>query len=82
MQESYNDGNLEMVWKVKWRSECEYEIICQKVLVSTVPIKPGDRIVAAIIKTEGDCFTTSFLVYNEFYPEGFAGTGEMCIKKD
>ena len=82
-QESYDNGKLEMLWKVKWLSECEYELTCEQVFEDPYPIKKGDRIVATIVKTEDDCFTTSIMFYNEANPEGQAiPSGEMCIKKD
>ena len=83
IQESYNDGKLEMVWKVKWLSECQYEMTCIQVVPDPYPIKVGDRIVATIIKTEGDCFTTSLMFYYAEKPEGvMIPPAEMCIKKD
>ena len=83
-QESYNNGKLEMLWSVKWLNECEYEMTCKQILVDgPYPIKKGDRIVATIIKTEGDCFTTSLVFYNSENPGGQTiPAGEMCIKKD
>jgi hypothetical protein len=84
IQESYNNGQLEMMWSVKWLSECEYELTCTKVLVDhPYPIKKGDRIVATIVKTEGDCFTTTLVVYNAENPQGQAVPGgDMCIRRE
>jgi hypothetical protein len=83
IQESYNNGKLEMIWKVRWLTECEYEIICDKVLIESIPIRKGDRIVAKIVKTEGNCFTSELKFYNSENPEGLSfPAGELCIKKD
>jgi hypothetical protein len=83
IQESYNNGKLEMVWKIKWLSDCEYEMTCIKILVDPYPIKVGDRIIAKIIKTDGDCVTVSSTMYNASNPQGFsAPDGHMCLKKD
>lgn len=83
IQKSYNNDKLEMVWKVKWLNECEYELTCKRVLVHPYPIKKGDRIVATIVKTEEDCFTTTLLFYNQANPNGEKiPSGPMCIKKE
>lgn len=81
-QLSYNHGNLEMIWKVKWLNECEYELTCMKVLVKPYPIFKGDKIHATIIQTEGDCFTTKIIFYNKEYPKGQTfPQAQMCIAK-
>lgn len=83
IQESYNNGKLEMVWKVKWLNECEYELTCQQVLVDPYPIKKNDKIVATIVQTEGDFFTTTIIFYNEDNPNGQPiPSGPMCVKKE
>jgi hypothetical protein len=83
IQESYNNGKLEMVWKVKWINECEYELTCQQVLVEPYSIKKNDKIVAKIVNTEEDCFTTTIIIYNEVNPNGQPiPSGQMCVKKE
>jgi hypothetical protein len=82
VQESYNNGNLEMIWKVKWLSSCEYEMTCQKVLVNNIPVKKGDKIVTTIIATEGDCYTYTSILYNADYPKGFkTPASQLCLQK-
>ncbi len=82
-QNGYSNGVLQMIWKIKWLNDCKYQMTCERVLNDTLPIKKGDRIVATIIKTTGDCFTMSIMFYNSDYPEGMTiPDGEMCIKKD
>lgn len=81
IQESYNNGKLEAVWKVKWLNECEYELICEKVLTDNVPFKIGDRMAVTILETDSNCYTFSLIVYNELYPKGFKiPNGKMCRK--
>jgi hypothetical protein len=83
VQESYNKGELEMIWKVKWINECKYELKCERVLLEPYLIKKGDRIVATITNTDEDCFTISLIFYNESNPQGKTiPGGDMCIKKD
>lgn len=83
IQESYNNGKLEMIWKVSWLSECEYEITCNKVLNDSIPIKKGDRIVAKIIETEKECFTYTLKFYNSDNPQGVQyPSSVLCLKKD
>jgi hypothetical protein len=83
IQKSYNDGRLEMLWKVNWITECTYELVCQKMLVNTYTIRPGDRFIANIIATDDSCFTTSLIFYSKESPEGekIPG-GPLCIKKN
>lgn len=81
-QESFNHGKLEMLWKIKWLSECQYEMTCEKMLVVNSPIEVGDRILATIIKTEGECYTASSTYYNKANPRGIINPeGKMCIVK-
>lgn len=81
-QESYRNGKLEMIWTVKWLTECQYEMICEKIFVDPCPIKKGDRIVATIVKTEGDCFTATLMIYNDNFPKGMSiPGGPMCFEK-
>jgi hypothetical protein len=83
IQESYNDGRLEMLWKVNWLSECKYEMVCLKIFVDTYEIDVGDRIVAEIIETDESCFNTSLTVYPKGQTEGvIIPGGPMCIKKE
>ena len=82
IQESYTNGKLEMVWKVKWIDDCKYEMICDKILADNLPIKKGDRIVATIINTDENCYSASLIFYTAEYPEGekLPG-GTLCTKK-
>jgi hypothetical protein len=83
IQKSYNEGRLEMIWKVKWLSNCKFEMICEKILVDNNSIKRGDRIVANIIATDASCFTSELVFYSKEIPEGekLPG-GPLCIKKN
>lgn len=82
IQESYNNGKLEMQWKITWINDCTYEMVCQKVFNPSIPIKIGDRIVTTIIETDAKCYKFTYVVYNEFYPNGFVSPepGKMCRK--
>ncbi|MDP2176338.1 MAG: hypothetical protein Q8K70_10565 [Bacteroidota bacterium] len=83
IQKSYTNGKLTMIWKVKWISDCQYKMVCKKVLVKPFSIKKGDQIIATIISTDGNCYTTSVIYFNKENPKGidYPNT-EMCIKKD
>lgn len=82
VQESYNNGKLEMLWSVKWINDCTYEMVCQKVFSENIPIKVGDRIVTTILETDSKCYKFSYIVYNAYYPNGFVSpeNGNMCKK--
>jgi hypothetical protein len=82
VQESYNNGILEMLWKVKWLSECQYQLTCEKLFVNKYPIKVGDKIIATIISTDENCFTTQSIYYNAENPKGLKiPESTMCLEK-
>lgn len=81
VQKSFSDNKLEMIWDVKWIDDCEYELICKKMLVDYYPTKIGDRIHVTIVATNGDCFTSDLIVYNEKSPEGFTITDAVMCRK-
>lgn len=79
-QKSFTDGKLQAIWKVVWISECEYELICKKVIDKSMPFKKGDRIVATIIETEEHCYTTSNVLYNDQNPRGISvSNSTLCF---
>lgn len=83
IQKSYSNGKLTMIWKVKWISDCQYKMVCKKVLVKPYSIKKGDKIIATIISTDGSCYTTSIIYFNKQNPKGIDyPNAEMCVKKD
>src|SRR6187431_293424 len=47
VQETYTNGELEMVWDLKWIGECEYEVICRKKFGDS-QVEVGDKIVVTI----------------------------------
>ena len=69
VQESYNNGVLQMVWDLKWLSECEYEVVCIKKFGET-PIALGDRIVVTITSIDKECYTCKRTFYTKDFPEG------------
>lgn len=82
VQESYNDGKLEMLWEVKWISECQYQLTCVKLFSDNYPIHIGDKILATIISTDENCFTAETIYYNAQNPKGTAmPTLPMCLVK-
>ena len=83
VQESYNNGKLEMKWKVKWISDCQYELTCIKMLVDSYPIAVGDRILSTIVSTDQDCFTHESVFFNKQNPDGVVmPAAAMCLAKD
>jgi hypothetical protein len=68
-QESYEKGVLQLVWSVKWLSDCEYEVVCTKKLAES-HMEVGDRIVMTIVSIDDDCFTLRRTFYCKNIPEG------------
>ncbi|WP_264566026.1 hypothetical protein [Flavobacterium sp. N3904] len=82
VQESYNNGVLQMVWDLKWLSECEYEVVCIKKLGET-QIALGDRIVVTIISIDNECYTCKRVFYSKDFPEGDVDPkSTFCFKKN
>ncbi len=83
IQKSYSDGQLQMIWKVKWLTDCKYEMTLDSILVENGINKKGDRIVATIYSTDENCYTASIVFYCEEIPEGeeLPG-GPLCISKE
>ena len=82
IQESYNKDKLEMIWKVIWVNDCEYDLVCEKILVKGYPIKFGDRINVKITETIGECYKSSLTVFNGDNPNGFKVPSGILCKKE
>jgi hypothetical protein len=82
LQENYNNGELKIVWDLKWITECEYELICIKVFGENV-IQPGDKIIATITSIDNKCYTCKRTFYSKDFPNGDVDPGStFCIKND
>jgi hypothetical protein len=82
VQESYNNGVLQMVWDLKWLSECEYEVVCIKKFGET-PIALGDRIVVTITSIDKECYTCKRTFYTKDFPQGNVNPSSIfCFKKE
>jgi hypothetical protein len=82
VQENYNNGVLQMVWDLKWISECEYEITSIKKFVED-PIDVGDKIVVTITSIDNDCYTYKRVFYSKDFPEGDVNPSRTtCFKKE
>lgn len=80
-QESYDNGVLQLVWSVKWNSDCEYEITCVKKLGESQMVL-GDRIVMTIVSIDDECFTVKRTFYSKNFPEGDVDPGTTyCLAK-
>lgn len=80
-QESFDNGVLQMVWSLKWLSDCEYEVTCVKKLAES-PIEVGDKIVMTIISIDGDCFTMKRTFHAKNFPDGDVDPeNTYCISK-
>jgi hypothetical protein len=81
-QESYNKGVLQLVWSLKWITECEYEVTCAKKLGDS-PIEIGDRMVMTIMSVDGDCITFKRVFYSKTTPpEGDVDPNStFCLSK-
>lgn len=83
VQESYNNGKLEMIWKVRWITDCQYELTCIKLFTDEYPIKIGDRILTIILSTDETCYTSASKYFTEKNPEGIAmPAAPLCLVKD
>lgn len=80
-QESYDNGALQLVWSVKWNSDCEYEVTCVKKLTES-QMEVGDRIVHSIVSIDGDCFTVKRTFFAKNFPAGDVDPASTyCIVK-
>jgi hypothetical protein len=80
-QESYDNGVLQLVWSVKWLSDCEYEVTCTKKLTDS-QMEVGDRIIMTIVSIDGDCFTVKRTFFAKNFPEGDVDPASTyCIAK-
>jgi hypothetical protein len=80
-QESYDNGVLQLVWSVKWSSDCEYEITCVKKLGES-QMEIGDRIIMTIVSIDDECFTLKRTFYCKNIPEGEIDPGStFCLAK-
>lgn len=84
IQKSYDNGKLEMVWKVTWNNPCEYDITCIEILNKNLDVALGDKIHVTIVSTEDNCYNSDLVVYNARFPEGFKipnGPFPLCLKE-
>mgnify|MGYP003458538166 FL=1 len=68
-QESYDNGVLQLVWSVKWTTDCEYEVTCVKKLTES-QMEVGDKIVMTIVSIDDDCFTVKRTFHCKNIPDG------------
>ncbi|WP_320815467.1 hypothetical protein [Flavobacterium sp.] len=84
VQKSYEDENLEMIWDVNWINDCEYDLICVKILSNTSNFEVGERIKVKIVSSVKNCYYSMLTVYNKEYPKGYAlpgGPFPLCKKE-
>jgi hypothetical protein len=80
-QESYDNGVLQLVWSVKWSSDCEYEVACVKKLGES-QMEVGDKIIMTIVSIDDECFTLKRTFYCKNIPEGEIDPGStFCLSK-
>jgi hypothetical protein len=80
-QESYDNGVLQLVWGVKWVTDCQYEVTCTKKNGEN-QIQVGDRIVMDFVSIDGDCFTLKRTFFCKNFPEGDVDPGSTyCLVK-
>lgn len=80
IEETYTDNKLDLIWSIKWLSDCKYEKVCTKNFGSE-PVKPGDKFLYTIFATEDDCFYVNISYTNEKYPDGDTFQRGLCLKK-
>ena len=80
-QESFDKGVLQLVWSVKWVTDCEYEVICVKKLGES-QMEVGDRIIMTIVSIDDDCFTLKRTFYCKNFPQGDVDPeSSFCLAK-
>jgi hypothetical protein len=80
-QESYDNGVLQLVWSVKWVTDCEYEITCIKKLGES-QMEVGDRIIMTFVSIDDDCFTIRRTFFGKNFPQGDIDPGSTyCVSK-
>lgn len=70
IQGSYSSGNLEIMWDVIWKNDCEYDIVCSKIFNKDIPLEIGDRIAVKIVSTKKKCYYSELTVFNSSFPDG------------
>jgi hypothetical protein len=81
-QESFENGVLQLVWSVKWLSNCEYEVICTKIIGES-QLMVGDRIVMTFVSIDDDCFTLKRTFFCKNFPQGDVDDGSTyCLAKN
>lgn len=81
IQESYTNNKLEILWKVKWLSDCKFEIECLKNM-GDEQVKVGDKFIYTIVEIEDECFKVAIWYTNDKYPAGDTFERVLCIKND
>jgi hypothetical protein len=75
--------NMEVAWKIKWTSNCTYELLFDHAVNSDGYFQEGDKIVTTITSIEGGCYSFISTYYSLKYPEGkTAPPADMCLKSN
>jgi len=82
-QKSYNKDKLEIVSKVKWTTNCRYELKIKKINIPGA-LKKGDLLVCTIVKSEGDKIFVDVVFYAKGSKEGkkMPRSTIMVLQKD
>jgi len=79
----YKKNNMEITWKVKWTSDCTYELTFDSAKNGDGFFKKGDKIIATITSIDGDCYSFKATFYNSEYATGREfPPADMCLKKE
>lgn len=84
VQESYVGEKLEMIWDVKWINDCEYDLVCVKILKPVSDFEIGERIRVKIVSSIKNCYYSMLTIYNKEYPKGYTlpgGPFPLCKKE-
>lgn len=85
IQGSYSSGNLEIMWDVIWKSDCEYDIVCSKIFNKELPLEIGDRIAVKIVSTKKKCYSSQLTIFNSSFPDGMTlpdGPFPLCFNEN
>lgn len=79
----YKKNSMEVTWKVKWTSDCTYELTFNNAKNGDGFLKKGDKIIATITSIDGDCYSFKATFYNSENSRGKEfPPADMCLKRE
>lgn len=79
----FKKNKMEITWKIKWTSDCIYELTFDNAKNGDGVFKKGNKIIATITAINGDCYSFKATFYNSDNPTGKEfPPADMCLKKE